>query len=350
VDSVKSLVNVFPLPQAAFSTDYTCEDSPAQFTDASSIPQGNISTWFWTLGDNTTTSEINPVHTYSTPGNYNVHLRIASDHGCPDSTDDVIRIVPRPVVDFATENACLGYPVNLTDFSQAVTGSIVQYNWNFGDGSASPDQNPQHTYLSHGWFQVSLTATTDSGCVTTLVRPNALNIYPLPAVNFSSNASESSDVFPQVNFYNQTGSQGVYFWNFGDGETSTEYSPTHLYPTTGVYDVQLMTIDQNGCVDSTLLRIEIKPTSNVYIPNAFTPNGDANNDLFRVYSYNVKDMKVQIYDRWGLKIVEWDSPFGAWDGRVDGSPAQADVYVYRVSTIDVNDKHEVRIGHVSLVR
>ena len=215
---------------------------------------------------------------------------------------------------------------------------------------SSTDQNPTHTYSSAGWFQVSLTATTDSGCISTLVRPNALKIYALPNAQFITNANESSDIFPQVNFFNQTSAQGIYFWNFGDGATSTDYSPTHLYATTGAYDVQLLTIDQNGCIDSTLLRIEIKPTSNVYIPNAFTPNGDTNNDFFKVYSYNVKDMKVQIYDRWGLKIIEWDSPLGAWDGRIDGSPAQADVYVYRVATVDINDKREVFIGHISLVR
>ena len=84
--------------------------------------------------------------------------------------------------------------------------------------------------------------------------------------------------------------------------------------------------------------------------SSFTPNGDSRNDLFQVYSYNVVQLHAAIYDRWGLKIYEWNSLNGGWDGKINGSPAQADTYVYRVSTLDINNKSEVRIGHVSLVR
>ena len=350
VDSINTLVNVYPIPQANFTANFTCEGSPTQFNDGSTISQGNVAQWNWNFGDNTSAIETNPSHSFALSGSYNIHLKIASDQGCHDSTDRLIRVVPNPVVDFSTENACLGYLVNLKDLSQPVTGAIVQYSWDFGDGSTSTVQDPKHAYLSSGSFQVALTATSDSGCSTTLVKPRALDIYALPSVSFSSNSSESSDIFPQVSFFNQTGSTGIYLWSFGDGDTSAQYAPTHMYPTTGFYDVWLTAVDLNGCIDSSVLKIEIKPTSNLYIPTAFTPNGDLQNDYFRVYSYNVKDVKVQIYDRWGLKIVEWSDPIGSWDGKLNGSPVQADVYVYRVSTVDVNEKREVRVGHVSLVR
>ncbi len=350
VDSIIQNVNVYPYPQAAFNLSYSCEDQPSMFTDNSVIPTGAVNAWSWTFGDNTSSADQNPLHTYSDPGSYNIHMVVSSDHGCKDSTDAVIRVVPKPIVDFTTENACLGYPVNLTDYSQPVTGNIIQYQWDFGDEQSSTDQNPQHVYNTSGWFQVSLTATTDSGCTTTLSRPNALNIYPLPVAFFSSNAAIADEIYPEVTFVNETNSPGFFYWHFGDGDTSTEFSPTHLYGDVGHYDVKLIATDMNGCIDSVLINIEIKPTSNVFIPNAFTPNGDTRNDFFEVFSYNVKDMDVQIYDRWGLKIVEWKGPKGHWDGKVNGSPAQADTYVYRVSTVDVNEKHEVHVGHFSLVR
>ena len=121
-DSVTQLVNVFALPQAAFNMNYACEDQPASFYDISTVPQGLISSWFWTMGDNTSTVETHPVHTYANPGYYDINLVVATDHGCLDSTNDVIRIVPKPSVDFATENACLGYQVDLTDHSFPSTG------------------------------------------------------------------------------------------------------------------------------------------------------------------------------------------------------------------------------------
>jgi gliding motility-associated-like protein len=350
VDSVNQLVNVFALPAASFNMEYACVDQPASFIDASTVPQGVISSWFWTLGDQTSSLETHPSHTYAFPGHYNVHLAVTTDHGCRDEADGIIRIVPKPSVDFATENACLGYEVDLADHSMPATGPIIQYQWNFGDGSTSNDRNPSHVYSSSGYFQVSLTATSDSGCVTTLVRPNALQIYAPPVAQFTSNSSEANDIVPLVNFLNETAGSEFFYWNFGDGDTSTQYSPAHMYEVVGKYDVQLITVDQNGCIDSVTIPIEIRPTSNVYIPNAFTPNGDTKNDIFKVYTYNVIGMDVQIYDRWGLKIVEWKDVYGGWDGKVAGTPAQADTYVYRVATVDVNNKQEVYVGHVSLVR
>lgn len=347
---VSRTVNVFALPDAAFSAPPVCEETAFTLSDNSSIPSGAVSTWYWTLGDGSTATDPNPNHTYPDPGFYPIHLLITSNHGCQDSTDAIIRVIPKPVPDFLTESLCYGFPVQLTDQSYAVTGSVVQYQWGFGDGATSADQNPVHLYNRPGWYQVSLTITSDSGCISTLVRPNALEIFAPPNVQFESNVSAANDIYPLVNFINQTGTAGQYFWDFGDGTQSTDYSPTHLYPDIGVYQVQLISINDHGCVDTTLQRIEIRPSSNVYIPNAFTPNGDTRNDLFRVYSYNVEELQAQIFDRWGLKVFEWDTIDGGWDGKVEGNPAQADVYVYRVTTVDINNRREVRIGHVSLVR
>jgi len=349
-DVVNKLVSVHPLPTASFASEYACEDAPAVFVNSSTIPTGIISSYYWTFGDNISSTEMNPTHVYDDYGDYDIRLRVASDHGCPDSTDGAIRVAPKPLVDFLTENSCLGYVINLTDGSQGVTGPVIAYQWTFGDGNTSNDQNPVHLYAAPGWYEVGLTAISDSGCKNTLIRPNALEIYAPPVPQFISNATDANDIYPLVKFFNQTPSAEYYFWNFGDGDTSMAFSPQHLYADVGTYDVQLIAVDYRGCVDSTIVRIEIKPTSNVYIPNAFTPNGDLRNDYFQVYSYNVVTMTVQIYDRWGLKIAEWDTPKGSWDGKVNGNPAQADTYVYRVSTIDVNNKKEVFIGHVSLVR
>lgn len=349
-DTVVQAVNVYALPVAVMNATYACLDDAAAIFDASTVPQGMIASWFWNLGDQTTSVATHPVHNYVEPGTYNLTLRVVTDHGCVDSTTGVIRIVPPPTVDFLTENKCLGYEVDFTDRSFPSTGPIVQYEWNFGDGNISTDQNPTHMYTQPGFYQVSLRATSDSGCVAQLVRPNALQIYAPPVPNFTSNAAQANDIVPLVDFLNLTQNSVFHYWNFGDGDTSTQYSPEHMYDEVGTYDVQLIAIDQRGCVDSILLRIEIKPTSNVYIPNAFTPNGDASNDIFKVYTHNVAEVEVAIYDRWGLKIVEWNDLFGGWDGRVAGNPAQADTYVYRVATKDVNNKEEVFVGHVSLVR
>ena len=90
-------------------------------------------------------------------------------------------------------------------------------------------------------------------------------------------------------------------------------------------------------VDTTVRRVEIRPSSTIYIPTAFTPNNDTKNDVFHVYTYNVVQLQAAIYDRWGPKIYEWDTVNGGWDGKIE-NPVPINTYVYRVSTVDVNNK------------
>ncbi len=349
-DTLTRFANVFALPTASFATQYACAEEVASFADQSTIPSGVISTWNWSFGDGGVDVQSNPEHIYSTPGFYPITLLVTSDQGCQDVTDGLIRIVPLPTADFETQDVCYGFETPLTDLSQTTTGSIVSYSWNLGDGTTSTDQNVTHIYQRPGYFDVSLTVTTDSGCVITVIRPNALNVFPPPPISFGDNASSASDIYPIVNFTNNTTTLGTYTWDFGDGSYSSDYSPTHEYAQVGVYEVQLIAVDLNGCVDTLVRRIEIRPTSNVYIPNAFSPNGDLKNDLFQVFSYNVSSITGQVFDRWGLQIYEWKGVNSGWDGTVDGAPVQSDVYVYRVVTTDVNNKREVHVGHVSLVR
>lgn len=350
VDSTRRTVAVYPLPVAAVVTTPACEMSETTIQDASSVATGNIASWSWAFGDGETSTVSNPTHTYTTAGDYQVNLLVVSDQGCRDSIITPMRVIPRPLVNFTGQNVCYGFPVSFTNLSAPVTGTISQYQWSFGDGGVSADENPVYIYRASGWFNVTLMAVSDSGCSTTRTINNLVNIFPAPTAAFEDNATDASDIYPLVNFYNQSNEPGVSYWSFGDNAFSTEYSPIHQYPGPGAYEVQLVLVNVDGCVDTTSRIIEIRPTSTIYIPNAFTPNGDLKNDFFQVYSSNMKSMQVAVYDRWGLKICEWDNESGSWDGKVNGAPAQADVYVYRVVTVDARDKKEVRLGHVSLVR
>ncbi len=350
IDSIQKLVNVYSYPKADIQLNYSCEGESLTLIDKSTVPQGLIASWNWTNGNNYLSNEKNPIHTFSDAGNYNIQLLVTSDFGCQDSVDGILRVVPKPIIDFTTHNVCLGNEVYFTDFSQSTTGAIVQYLWNFGDGESSIDHNPVHIYSSSGLYDVSLTAFNDSGCSNMLVRPDALEIYPLPIASFTNNASDPGNISHLINFVNETSSPGLYYWNFGDGDTSTKYSPSHLYNGIGYYYVSLITIDFFGCMDTTINSIEIKHASNINIPNSFTPNGDNKNDFFQIFTYNVLEISVQIFDRWGIKIVEWNDLNGKWDGRVNGKTAPQETYIYRVVTTDINDKMEERTGHVNLVR
>ncbi len=350
VDMMDIIANVNPLPVAAIDVTSVCEEIPAEFNDGSTVAEGQVTGWNWNFGDGAASSEKNVAHPYSEYGNFLITLDVVTDHGCPDHTDFNLRIKPNPDPDFTAINDCVGKPTPFSDYSSIPTGSIVNWHWDFGDGTTEENQNPVHIYPYSGYYDVSLTETSDSGCAYTYTRQQAVNVYAGPNADFTSNAELADDNYPFVQFYNQTSTTGQFFWSFGDGDSSALFAPNHLYDSVGSYEIQLITIDNNGCVDTTLKLIEIKPTSTFYVPNSFTPNKDGVNDVFRPYFTNITAIDVQIFDRWGAKIYEYKNLDGSWDGAYKGEMSQSDVYVYKIKTKDVRDKVGNYVGHVTLVR
>jgi gliding motility-associated-like protein len=352
VDSVTVNANVFALPTADFTTNHACADQQASVNNLSSVPSGSGSVIIdnqWSMGDGTFSNAINPSHQYPAEGDYTINLLVTTANGCMDSTSGTVRIVPLPVADFQADPVCFGFESILNSTSTTPTGSIVSYQWQLGYQSDT-GLSVTHIFSQPGWQNVTLTVINDSGCVDAVNLPGEVYVIPPPVAQFSDNSASASDLYPTVTFNNNTATLGTYLWDFGDSTYSTDYSPVHIYGGVGDYTVQLIVVDTAGCVDTVRRVIEIKPTSFVYIPNTFTPNGDNKNELFTVYCYNVASVQGEIFDRWGVKIYEWKGLDGGWDGTVDGSPVQGDTYVYRIVTTDLNDDRLEHYGKVSVVR
>ena len=103
---------------------------------------------------------------------------------------------------------------------------------------------------------------------------------------------------PLVTF-NNISSAGSYQWNFGDGVTSNNMQPTHTYGDTGTFTVQLIVTTQHGCVDTAYSTIYISDVFSIYVPNAFTPNGDGRNETFTPVVMGYDYYEFWIFDRWG---------------------------------------------------
>ena len=151
-------------PTADFT--YTTSDLTASFTDQSSDPDGSIVAWSWNFGDGSTSTAQNPSHTYAAAGTYTVSLTVTDNDGATDATSKNVTVSSGstnnpPTADFTFTTADL--TANFTDQSTDSDGSIVGWNWDFGDGSSSTAQNPSHTYAAAGTYSVSLTVTDNEG-------------------------------------------------------------------------------------------------------------------------------------------------------------------------------------------
>lgn len=143
---------------------------------------------------------------------------------------------------------------------------------------------------------------------------------------------------------------GDYFWTFGDGNSSTETSPTHSYSDVYTYEITLEVTDSLGCQDTFVL--EAVPEGEVYIPNAFTPNEDGINDLFAIKGFNIAKFDLLIVNRQGEVVFQSTEILNKWDGSVPSGQfyAKDEVYVYSIKVETTRGKTIEKQGIVTVIR
>jgi FOG: PKD repeat len=240
----------WPVPAAGFTANTTnCTTSASiQFNDTST---GNITGWSWDFGDGTTSTDENPAHTYSTPGVYTVELTVSGPGGSNSttSTDYITVNYPAPVAGFTANATSITVNGNV-QFTDISTGNITGWSWSFGDGSTSTDENPTHTYSTPGVYTVELTVSGPGGSDSS-TQTNLINVYAVPVASFTANSTNIS-VNGAVQFAdNSAGNITGWSWDFGDGSTSTDKNPTHVYTTAGTYTVKLTVTGPGGADTNT---------------------------------------------------------------------------------------------------
>ena len=249
-NTITKPILVHPVPIAAYSSINVCRYDAAPFTDQSTLSSGNISQWSWDFGDTSGAIQQNPAHQYLSPGTYNPMLIVTSDSGCIDTTVGSVVVHPVPVANFSTANVCLTDSAQFTNGSTISAGGIDGYQWDFGNGISSFQQNPVYQYPSDGTYVIQLIAKTDSNCVDTF--QTVTTIYPKP----NAVLSVANQCLYDTVFFNDQSSINIpdtitsWQWDFGDGTSSTQQLPSHLYSADGAYNIELIVGSNNSCADT----------------------------------------------------------------------------------------------------
>ncbi|WP_114778747.1 PKD domain-containing protein [Botryobacter ruber] len=175
---------------------------------------------------------------------------------------------PRPVASFSFVTQCAGVPVAFQGTASVASGTIARYEWDFGDGKTADVQNPNHIYERSGTYTVTLLAYSDEGCYGSVSQEITITTTPL-AKFAASNACAGSPVAFQNESTVSSGSM-TYLWSFGDGTSSTEEHPDHVYTAAGTYQVQLTASNSLGCSDTYIRNITIYALPEVTLA-AFNP-------------------------------------------------------------------------------
>lgn len=264
VDSVNVVVNSNPVANFGY-TPNICIGNPTPFFDSSSIPIGTIKNWNWSFGDGNTDSLQNPANTYTSAGNFLVTLQVTSDSGCTNNTSKIIRINPKAFVNFTYTPVCVGDTIKFKDLSTiAPPDSLVNWFWEFGDGSVSSSRNPSHVYSGNTQsYLVKLTITSGLSCVS----DTTILVSHLPVPNFNYGPQFYGYCENQlVQFYDSStiappSSIVGWEWTYGNGHNSFMQNPSHVFDSAGSYLIQLKMTTSDGCIfyDSLLAPLIIYP-------------------------------------------------------------------------------------------
>jgi gliding motility-associated-like protein len=340
-------VTVNPVPVLTIAPLVMCYGETGTITAVPNLPGG---TFLWSPNNQTTnTITVAPLVTTTYQAQYTLNNCVSN------LANGLVTIKPLPVMDFSVDTTWGCIPLNVT-LSIDAPNPNTAYQWASTNNFTGSGPTVQNLYAAGGCYSIFVVGTLN-GCVDSASMLSAVCTEGFPTAEFSSNVAVFTESSQSVDFTNTSIGGVTYFWNFGDGESSTEFSPTHFFlGTQSGAEITLTASTAFGCADSTKLTIGAQVGGLYYIPNAFTPDGDPFNPQFKplfpvgfdVYNYDMK-----IYNRWGEVVFQTKNVEVGWDGSfgVEGLDAPPGVYTYyiNIKMPDV-DKIVQFVGHVTLVR
>jgi gliding motility-associated-like protein len=325
-----------------------CEGTSATIGATVSGNPGTL-TWVWSNPSWTNggpfTVQPNQTTTYQ--------VTVTNQCGVSVSGNSTVIVHPLPAISLApqTSSGCDRVPFTFADNDPNNAGDT--YYWNFGDNFTGTGSSITHNYLSSGTYNVNVIATSPFGCVGNGSTLANVTVFDSPVADFAVASNVMSELEPTFQFENQCSINTIgWQWDFGDNTTDNVPSPSHTYAQRGTYTARLIATSNGGCTDTTEMPVTVAPEYTLYVPNAFTPNGDGKNDVFFAYGNEINEFYMAIFDRWGNQIFSSDNISNGWDGRAaDGEEiAQQDVYVYKIAVKDFQGKSHRITGSFSLLK
>ena len=318
--------------KAKFIPDPTlCGPAQIQFTNQS---LGN-GTYQWDFGDGKQSTEFNPLHSYPNVGQYTIRLIAIDSNTCnvSDTSTKLVNVLQRPTADFEVKNVPCTPKVDIINKSSDFTTA----SWDYGNGHKVDTLNPKsYNYPAPGVYKIRLITDVNKLCSDTLILPVYIRKASLVEAKFKVDTvlCESSE----VQFTNQSVGNGRSIWNFGDGNSSSDQDPKHVYNKAGVYKAQLISID------STLCNIRDTATKTIKV----MVNSIAGFEFKTIRCTG----KIEITNKSSnYTTVDWDYGDGHTDKAVNPAPYEygsSGVYQFRLITDAKNICPDTAIATVTI--
>jgi gliding motility-associated-like protein len=283
------------------------------------------------------------------------YILTADNLGCISTDDVTVTVTPLPVVSFSADvlSGCAPLEVTFTNTTPGITSDCV---WSIG--GVPYTGCTVTTSLGVGLYDVTLETTNGFGCSSLVTYTDYIYVEAVPLAQFTPSQTQMSNIFTEVIFTNNSVNATDYLWSMGDGVSGASVNTTHTFPSDegGSYLVELIAMSPLGCSDTAWVTVNVSEEVIYYVPNTFTPDGDAYNEYFKpifTSGYDPYDFDLFIFNRWGETIWEsHDSSIG-WDGTygADQKLVQDGIYTWRIEFKTTETDERILItGHVNVLR
>jgi gliding motility-associated-like protein len=286
-DTFTQKITVHPDPEPDFDINDSAQcffGNEFHFTNTSQVNSGSM-TYYWDFGDNSSSNLKDPIHSYLTYDTFHVKLICSTDFGCIDSFEKTVIVHPMPIADFSVNDSIQCLNENVFNFSNnsSIAYGNLSHDWSLGNSYTSSQTNISgYSYQAENTYVVQLISYSANNCVDTLSKE--VVVHPSPTAVFNINNDKQCYNWNRFYFTNystiNSGSM-VYEWSFGDNTFSTAKDPTKKYASDDSFSVELKTISNHGCRDSSSQEIIVfpNPLANFQI-NDSSQCFDGNNFIF----------------------------------------------------------------------
>ena len=362
-DTLTVGVEVYAAPAAEFTVSPAIQTYPNTTVGINNLSTASSSAiQHWSFGDGAEIAADQPIfHTYNSWGTYNITLLV--DNGfCADAhTEEITILSPNPVASFTgSASGCAPLAVDFENHSH----HGVQYIWDFDDDVMTSEESPTHVFTRPGVYNVSLTVIGYEGQEDQVIHYGAVEVFPSASAAFVNSPTTVIVPSEPVDFVNLSDMDAnEFFWDFGDGQFSTDKDPVHYYTEPGIYTVSLTANNSFDCPTTYTLEHAVEAIAGGFMefPTAFTPNtGGSNggfydpnaldNDVFHPHHQGIVEYELVVFNKWGELIFRSTDPFIGWDGYFEGRIVRQDVYAWKATATFSSGYRTTQAGDVTLIK